>query len=280
MITLENVSFSYRRGAEALRGVSARIGEGVHLLLGENGAGKTTLLHVMAGMLYPSEGKCSIDGVDTSLRLPLTQQRVFLLGDEMVFPARTINEFRSIHSQFYPTFSQEMLESALSAFGMTGDEPLDRMSLGTRKKAHIAYALSLRVPVLLLDEPANGLDIDSRKILRRLMSECISPEQTVVVSTHSVVDFGPLYDGVLVLHRSGLILAMTTMAILSRLAFPVTPVRPDDALYVEQELGVYRSIVPNEDSDPMTDIDYALLYSALMSRQSDEILNRLNRDSR
>lgn len=280
MITLENVSFSYRRGAEALCGVSARIGEGIHLLLGENGAGKTTLLHVMAGMLYPSKGECYIDGVDMSRRLPLGLQRVFLLGDEMVFPSRTINEFRDIHSQFYPTFSQEMLAAALSAFGMTGDEPLDRMSLGTRKKAHIAYALSLRVPVLLLDEPVNGLDIDSRKTLRRLMSECISPEQTVVVSTHSVVDFGPLYDGVLVLHSSNLILAMTTAAILSRLAFPVTQTKPDDSLYMEQELGIYRSIVPSNDPDPVTDIDYALLYSALMSSRSDEILNRLNSHSR
>lgn len=275
MITLENVSFSYRRGAEALCGVSARIGEGIHLLLGENGAGKTTLLHVIAGMLYPSQGRCAVDGVSTALREPVTLSRLFLLGDEMVFPAPTINAFRDIHACFYPTFSPEVLADSLAAFGMTGDEPLDRMSLGTRKKAHLAYVLALQVPVLLLDEPANGLDIDSRKTLRRLMSVHVAPEQTVIVSTHSVTDLGPLYDGVLVLHRSHLMLAMTAGAILSRLAFPVTPSRPDAALYAEQELGLWRAIVPNDTPDPVTDIDYALLYSALMSTQCQTVLNHL-----
>ena len=65
MIVLNNLTYRYRKGAEALTDVSASIGPGIHLLLGENGAGKTTLLHVMAGLLYPSSGRLATSALRT-----------------------------------------------------------------------------------------------------------------------------------------------------------------------------------------------------------------------
>lgn len=276
MITLDNISYSYPKGKRALTMIRATLGSGIHLLLGENGAGKTTLLHVMSGLLTPQQGRCLLDGVAVDRREPSTQQSIFLMGDEMKFPARSVNDFAGRHARFFPTFSSEVLAEALAAFGMTGDEELDSMSFGTRKKAQMAYALALRTPVLLLDEPANGLDIDSRKVLRRLMSAVVTDEQTVVVSTHTVNDLGPLFDGVLVMRRSNLLLAATTGRLLSRLTFNVASVAPDDdALYVETDLGVFRSIEPNRTGEPLTDIDYSLLYSALMSVKAPALLQLL-----
>lgn len=276
MISLDNVSYRYPGGTEALSGVSATLGCGIHLLLGENGAGKSTLLHIMAGLLTPTQGCCLFDGVEVNLRLPSVLSSFFLLGDEMKFPAATINEFSRIHAPFFPHFSREALTEALEAFGMSGDEPLARMSFGTRKKAQIAYALSLRVSVLLLDEPANGLDIDSRRTFRRLMSQFVSPEQTVIVSTHSVSELGPLYDGVIMLRRSRLILAASTAFLLERLTFEAASMPPEDALYVQSELGLWRSVSANTAGEILTDIDYSLLYSALMSPQGERILDILN----
>lgn len=275
MITLDNVSYRYPRGAEALENVSARIGAGIHLLLGENGAGKTTLLHIISGLLAPCSGECRLDDTATCRRLPSTQRSIFLLGDEMRFPARTINEFSRAHSVFYPTFSRPLLDEALAAFGMTGDEKLDHMSFGTRKKAQLAYVLALKVPVLLLDEPANGLDIDSRKTLRRLMSVSVDETQTVIVSTHSVADLGPLFEALIVLHGSHLLLVVSAQRILSRLAFTVGSDRPAGAIYAEPELGTWRAIIPNPEGEPLTDIDYTLLYSALMTGAGAQILQIL-----
>lgn len=280
MITIENLSYRYRGGALALDGVNAAIGEGIHLLLGENGAGKTTLLHIMAGMLFPTRGACMVNGADPRLRLPLTLAGLFVLGDEMQFPAPTINSFKEMHARFYPTFSAGALEECLAAFDMTGNEPLAKMSLGTRKKAHLAYVLALKVPVLLLDEPANGIDINSRKVLRQLMARHIAPDQTVIVSTHSVVDFAPLYDGVMVLKRSRLLLSSPTSSILSRLTFVASPALPEGALYHEADLGQYRAIVPNETGREESEIDFSLLYSALMSPQGPRVLEILNTDRR
>ncbi len=278
MITLDNVSYRYPRGAEALRDVTARIGAGFHLLLGENGAGKTTLLHVIAGLLRPRQGECLIDGEETWRRSPSTLRDLFLVADEMRFPADTVRKFAAVHSQFFPTFSPEFLTEALSAFGMTGNERLEGMSFGTRKKAQLAYALALKTPVLLLDEPANGLDIDSRKTLRRLMSVGIDDSQTVIVSTHTVNDLAPLFDSLIVIHGAELILSLSTQEILSRIAFPTGMTRAEGALYAEPDLGMWRSIVVNEAGEPVTDIDYSLLYSALMKPVGAELLKILKND--
>lgn len=268
MISLDNITYRYRGGVVALDSVTASLGSGIRLLLGENGAGKSTLLHVIAGLLKPRQGVCLLDGTPTWLRRPSTLASMFLLGDDMRFPASTINEFARIHSGFFPTFSPEVLVEALQAFGMSGDEPMERMSFGTRKKAQIAYALALQTPVLLLDEPANGLDIDSRKILRRLFSAYIRPEATVIVSTHSVTDFSLLYDGVIVLRRARVALVAETSWLLERLRFVISDTRPADAFYVESEMGSYRAVVPNPTGEILSDIDFSLLYSALMASDS------------
>ena len=80
-----------------------------------------------------------------------------------------------MHSRFYPTFSQETFEENLHDFRLTGHENFNQLSLGLRHKSLLAYVLALGVDVLLLDEPANGLDIDSKKTLRNMLARCTGP---------------------------------------------------------------------------------------------------------
>lgn len=151
MITLTNLTYSYHRGVVAINDASAVVSPGIHLLLGENGAGKTTLLRIIGGLLIPQNGSCSIDGEDVKLRLPSTLQRTFFLPDTVELPAKSVNAFAAIHSRFYPNFSRDTLEANLREFGLTGDEEFSKLSLGMRHKAIVAYAISLHVDVLLLD---------------------------------------------------------------------------------------------------------------------------------
>lgn len=276
MITLRNLTYRYRNNIDALNDVNADIPCGIHLLLGENGAGKTTMLHVIASLLRPTAGSCLIDGESTSQRSPQLLEKLFILSDDMIFPGRTINGFKKIHSVFYPNFSEEMLQANLQEFGMTGDEPLDKLSLGTRKKAQIAYALALRTEVLLFDEPANGLDITTKKALRYMMARCIDETQTAIISTHTVWDFQNLFDGLLVLSRGQLILAASTAEVSERIAFVDSQIPPYEAIYMEQELGQFRSMVENTEG-LTTDINYTLLYSALQSDRRQDIINLINR---
>lgn len=265
MITLKNLTYAYRKGVEVLSNASASIGGGIYLLLGENGAGKTTLLHLTAGLLSPAKGECLIDGSPVSERRPEIMSRVFFLGDNMDFPFVSIEEMTRCHAVFYPDFDPEMLRRNLDRFGMTGRERFSRMSLGNRHKAQLAYALALRTEVLLLDEPANGLDIPSRLHLQSMIAECVTPDQTVIVSTHIVSDLRNLYDGVLVLSRGRLVLADTVDSLLQRVSFTVTSEPPVAPLYVERRFNAYHAISPADSCDESCDVDDELLFKALLN---------------
>lgn len=274
MITLDNLTYGYRKGITAIDSVSTQISSGMYLLLGENGAGKTTLLKLLAGLLFPRSGQCLIDGTAAGKRDPETMAKLFFLGDNMTYPAQTINIMARIHAPFYPNFSEERLKENLSMFGMNGDEKLQNLSLGNRHKAQVAYALSLGAEILLMDEPTNGLDITSKQILAHMISQCISEDQTLIVSTHNVDNFPNLYDGVIVMSQGHMLLNAPTWQITERVTFRGNMMPPEAPLYMEQHFGLYRSIEPNTDESETT-IDYTLLYNGLMSPNRDKILEHL-----
>lgn len=275
MIELNHLTYAYRRGFVAIDDVTATVSPGIHLLLGENGAGKTTLLRLIAGLLFPSSGECLIDGTDMRSRQPSAMQKVFMLPDTMEIPTQTIRKFADVHSRFYPTFSREDFEENLREFSLTGNENFNQLSLGLRHKTLLAYVIALRTEVLLLDEPANGLDITSKKALRHILARCTSPEQTVIISTHTVADLRELYDGLLVLSHGHLLLAKTSWEISNKISCIATPIPPYEHLFMEQGAGLFNSIIINESGEP-SDLNYGLLYSALMSPQRDRILDIIN----
>lgn len=277
MIEFSDVSFTYPySGAAALRNISLSIDEGIYLLLGENGAGKTTFLHLAASLLLPSSGCVTINGSDSRDRKPSTLRSVFFTADDTEMPADTISTLARLHGRvFYPRFDSAMLDENLAAFGINPSIPLSSMSLGQRKKAIAAYALALRADILLLDEPANGLDIGSRDILRSLMARCVEPGQTVIVSTHTTADLQPHFDGIIMLRQSNLLFCNTTAHIASRLGFGIYNIPPREALFTMNDIGRFRSIVPADPLSP-SEIDIHLLYSSMYSPESRNILNIIN----
>lgn len=276
MITLKNLSYRYPSGHLALSDISAEIGPGMLLLVGENGSGKTTLLHIIAGLrkAIPTDA-CMIDSTPTALRLPETLQRVFILTDDMVFPYKNINEMVRRHAPFYPSFSRQLLDETLRRFGMTGNEPIDRFSLGNRKKAQLAYAMALRPDVMLLDEPLNGLDITARSEFIKMLAENTGEQQTIIISSHTVLDFRNLIDGLIVISGGRLILSMPTWKITERIAFVNTPEPPVDAMFFNQSFGQFHSIVPNPDGEISSDLDLILFYNAIVSESRPAILSHL-----
>lgn len=275
MITINNLSYRYPSGMLALSDISLSIAPGLHLLLGENGSGKTTLLHIIGSLrkCIPADA-CLIDGVSTATRRPSELENVFVLSDDMKFPYRTIRQMAERHGVFYPSFDREMLQRNLSAFGLNENDAIDRYSLGNRKKAQLAYVLALRPKVLLLDEPANGLDISSRNEFVRMLAESMTDEQTVIVSTHTVFDFQNIVDGVIVLSHGRLLLSRSVWDITSRLAFVSESVPVTGALFMQQMLGRFNAIVPN-DGSLNTDLDFVLFFNALQSSEANTIINYL-----
>lgn len=275
MYRLENLSYEYGRGRRAVDNVTADIGAGMHLLIGENGAGKTTLLHLLGSLRFPVSGSCRYGDADVSLRGVDTLRRIFFMSDDFESSFSTIEQMARCHGQFYPDFSYELMYANLADFGLTGKEKLRGLSLGMRRKAYISYALALRTQVLLFDEPTNGMDISSKKLLRRIIARSVTDETTVIISTHNVHDLDSLFENVMIMHKGRLRLCMPVWRILDRVAFVSAPAPITGALYQEPDRGCFKAIIPKAGS-PDTDIDYQLLYSAAMSPAGDILLDYIN----
>lgn len=279
MLTFQNLSYSYRSGYPVLKNVNAAVSPGICLLLGENGAGKTTLLGLSSGLLRTASGFVEFDGECPGDRLPSTMSDIFYLSDSWQSPFKDIYTTARFHGAFYPNLDLDMLASNLEAFGLTGREKLKSLSLGMRRKTYIAYALALKPRLLLLDEPANGLDIDSKKELRRMVSRCIGDDQTVIISTHTVADLEVLYDTIMLLHKGELLLSVSTALVSEKLGFVTSSMPIQEALYMETEGASFNAIVRAE-SPYGSAIDFELLYSAIVSGKAPEIIEILKEDGK
>lgn len=167
----------------------------------------------------------------------------------------------------------------LEIFGISARSRLASMSYGSAVKARIAYMLALKCDVLLLDEPTAGLDVVGREQFGRVLMEAVDESQTVVVSTHALDEFNPIYDSVMFMRDGRLLLHTTLERIARRVAFVVAPGVPSDVIYWERVMGRCHCIVPALDTTLETTPDCALLYKALSSPSSRQLLDIL-KDSR
>ena len=265
MITIENTSYGYKSNPLIFNNISLEIGNGIYGLLGENGVGKTTLMHLICGLLFPKNGKCSIDGRNTAERQSEGLVRYFFLPEELQMPTESIASFAARHSVFYPHFNQEEFKLNLEELKINRKQKLSSVSYGQQKKAMLAYAFALHTPYILLDEPTNGLDITSRQALKRIISRSMDDESTLLISTHQAHDFENLLDHLVILGKGEILLNRSLDEISNRLLFARTDILPAESIYSEQDLAGHFSILPNEDGEENTP-DIELLYKAVLQQ--------------
>ena len=233
MITLKELSFSYSRKKEVLDRINLEVGSG-HIcgLLGKNGEGKTTLLNLLSGQIFPDQGSCLVLEEIPSERNARFLQQIFLLPEEISMPEVTAIEYIKMYAPFYPTFRDDICKPCVESFEINLSDRLSKMSQGQRKKVAITLALAAHTPLLLMDEPTNGLDIPSKATFRRLVASLIDDNQTVIISTHQVRDLESLIDTVLILDQRQILLNKTLNEIGEKLYFG--PLLPEEkALYSE-----------------------------------------------
>ena len=182
MITLKELSFSYSRKKEVLDRINLEVGSG-HIcgLLGKNGEGKTTLLNLLSGQIFPDQGSCLVLEEIPSERNARFLQQIFLLPEEISMPEVTAIEYIKMYAPFYPTFRDDICKACVESFEINLSDRLSKMSQGQRKKVAITLALAAHTPLLLMDEPTNGLDIPSKATFRRLVASLIDDNQTVII---------------------------------------------------------------------------------------------------
>ena len=233
MITLKELSFSYSRKKEVLDRINLEVGSG-HIcgLLGKNGEGKTTLLNLLSGQIFPDQGSCLVLEEIPAERNARFLQQIFSLPEEISIPEVTAIEYIKMYAPFYPTFRDDICKACVESFEINLSDRLSKMSQGQRKKVAITLALAAHTPLLLMDEPTNGLDIPSKATFRRLVASLIDDNQTVIISTHQVRDLESLIDTVLILDQRQILLNKTLNEIGEKLYFG--PLLPEEkALYSE-----------------------------------------------
>ncbi len=233
MITLKELSFSYSRKKEVLDRINLEVGSG-HIcgLLGKNGEGKTTLLNLLSGQIFPDQGSCLVLEETPSERNARFLQQIFLLPEEISMPEVNAIEYIKMYAPFYPTCRDAICKACVESFEINLSDRLSKMSQGQRKKVAITLALAAHTPLLLMDEPTNGLDIPSKATFRRLVASLIDDNQTVIISTHQVRDLESLIDTVLILDQRQILLNKTLNEIGEKLYFG--PLLPEEkALYSE-----------------------------------------------
>lgn len=278
MLALKNLSFSYPgRRKPVIDDMTAEIpAGGVYGLLGPNGAGKSTLLYLIAGLLTPKQGSVELDGVNTRLRRVSTLQDIFVVPEELSLPPVTVKKYCELNAAFYPNFSAEDLKRHLETFEIDSEMPykLSNLSMGQKKKVYMCFALACNTPVLLMDEPTNGLDIPGKAAFRRFIASSADESKTIIISTHQVKDVERILDHIFIMNDSRIMLNEAMGRIGERLAFMTTtdPTIVAKALYTVPSIGGTGVVIENDGSMD-TEIDLEILFSLATTKP--EIINRI-----
>ena len=272
MISFNQLGFRYRLGSQVFRDFSMTLSPGhVYGVLGENGVGKSTLMKLASGVLIPTAGSVTIDGCEASLREEATMAKIIYLPEEFSLPALTLDVFRKVTTPFYPSFSDESFEECCRVLDVVRDRRLDKLSMGQRKRAYLAFAFACRAEWLLLDEPTNGLDVAAKEAFRRLVARYVDEGQSIIISTHSVREIDSLIDHLIILDRKGIVLDASIGEIGSRLCFGRCSAE-EEPLYSESTLAGTSGVVVNT-TDEESPVDIEMLFMA--SLRSTERLRRL-----
>ena len=200
-VELQDVSRWYGN-VVAVNDISFALRPGVTGLLGPNGAGKSTLLHMIAGLLRPSAGQVVIRGTP-AWRDPAIYRRIGLVPErEAVYPFLTGREFALLNARLQSLPEPEIAaDRAIARVELTdaADRPIGTYSKGMRQRAKIAGALVHDPPILLLDEPFNGMDPRQRLQMMEMLQTMAAAGRTILFSSHILEEVERLAQNVLVI---------------------------------------------------------------------------------
>jgi ABC-2 type transport system ATP-binding protein len=191
----------------AVNDISLSLGAGVTGLLGPNGAGKSTLLHMMAGLLQPSAGRLLVLGA-APWRTPMVYRQVGLVPErEAVHPFLTGREFVTMNARLQGLPDPDTATTrALQVVDLVGaaDRNVGTYSKGMRQRIKVAAALVHDPPILLLDEPFNGMDPRQRLHMISLLRRMAAEGRTILFSSHILEEVERLADSILVVYAGRL----------------------------------------------------------------------------
>jgi ABC-2 type transport system ATP-binding protein len=191
VLEFTGVARSYDAGKRVLDGVSFAMQPGeVVGLLGRNGAGKTTLIRIAMGMLYPHEGEARVFGLNPTEQPVAVKKRVGYVAEDQVLPAgSSIAELTALHRYLFPKWDAALERQLLDRFQLDPGSRMKSLSKGQARQVALLCAVCHRPELLLLDEPAGGLDPAARREFLETSIQLLNREGTsILFSSHHMTD--------------------------------------------------------------------------------------------
>jgi ABC-2 type transport system ATP-binding protein len=201
---------------KALAGVSLDIAPGEFFgLLGPNGAGKTTLISSLAGLLRPDSGSIRVLGHDVITDFREARRLLGVVPQELVFdPFFNVRETLRIQSGYFGIRkNDDWIDEILHNLDLTGkaDVNMRRLSGGMKRRVLVAQALVHRPPVIVLDEPTAGVDVELRQGLWQFIRRLNGEGHTIILTTHYLEEAEALCNRI-ALMKQGRVIALDTTA--------------------------------------------------------------------
>jgi ABC-2 type transport system ATP-binding protein len=238
-VSFQNVSKTYRsaRGElQALKGVSFDIQKGEFFgLLGPNGAGKTTLISILAGLAQPSGGRVHVQGHDVQTEYAAARRALGVVPQELVFdPFFNVREALRFQSGYFGIrHNDDWIDELLAGLGLSdkAGANMRQLSGGMKRRVLVAQALVHKPPVIVLDEPTAGVDVELRQTLWQFISQLNKQRGcTVLLTTHYLEEAEALCGRIAMLQLGQLVALEKTSDLLSQASSNVLRFKTDDAL--------------------------------------------------
>ncbi len=219
-VLVEQLSKSYG-SLQALKDVSLDIKEGEFFgLLGPNGAGKTTLISILAGLCRPDSGHAFIMGTNVQTHFIESRRLLGVVPQELVFdPFFTVRETLRFQSGYFGIRNNDdWIDEIMANLDLTSKANSNMRSLsgGMKRRVLVAQALVHRPPVIILDEPTAGVDVELRQSLWKFISRLNQDGHTILLTTHYLEEAESLCGRIAML-KSGQVVALdTTQNLLAR----------------------------------------------------------------
>jgi len=211
-IVFKNVSKNYKQ-LKAVDGISLTIEKGEFFgLLGPNGAGKSTLINMMAGLVKPSNGSIAVMGFNVNKEYQEARHSVGIVPQELVFdPFFNVREMLRFQAGYFgkDKSNDKWVDEVIERLDLTdkASTNMRKLSGGMKRRALIAQALVHRPPVIVLDEPTAGVDVELRQKLWSFIKELNDEGHTIVLTTHYLEEAEALCNRVAMM-KSGKIVAL------------------------------------------------------------------------
>jgi ABC-2 type transport system ATP-binding protein len=219
-IQVDRVSKSFG-GVHALGGVSLEIEQGEFFgLLGPNGAGKTTLISIIAGLTRATSGTTRVMGHDVIADYRAARRALGVVPQELVFdPFFTVREALRIQSGYYGIRNNDAwIDEVIEHLDLTSkaDTNMRALSGGMKRRVLVGQALVHKPPVIVLDEPTAGVDVELRQALWRFIRRLNRDGHTIVLTTHYLEEAEALCGRIAMLKQGQIVALDTTQNLLRR----------------------------------------------------------------